>query len=162
VLEQGERLALVGRNGSGKSSLLRLIRGEDVPYSGHIRRASQLKISYLPQETSQLAGSMDDFINRGELDESLFKTILRKLDFERAAWEKDLSSLSEGQNKKVLLAKSLCEPGQLYLWDEPLNYIDLFSRLQIEEVLRLARPTMILIEHDAAFVAAVSTRQLEL
>ena len=162
TLAQGERLALSGKNGSGKSSLLKLIAGLDIPHRGGLRRASQLKISYLPQQTGWLSGDLRAFIRAHDLDESLFKTILRKLDFERLQFDKDMAAFSEGQKKKVLLAKSLCEEAQLYLWDEPLNYIDVFSRMQIEEVLRLAKPTMILVEHDAAFLQAVATRRLAL
>ena len=65
------------------------------------------------------------------IDESLFKAILRKLDFSRVQFEKNIEDFSEGQKKKVLIAKSLCEKSHLYIWDEPLNFIDVISRIQI-------------------------------
>ena len=69
---------------------------------------------------------------------------------------------SAGQKKKVLLARSLCESAHLYLWDEPLNYIDIFSRMQLEELLQKFRPTLLMVEHDAAFADAVADRIIEL
>lgn len=62
-------------------------------------------------------------------------TILRNLGFERTQFEIPLEQYSMGQKKKVLIAKSLCQKAHLYLWDEPLNYIDIFSRMQIEKLL---------------------------
>ena len=73
-----------------------------------------------------------------------------------------MEELSEGQKKKVLLAKSLCEQAHVYVWDEPLNYIDLFSRMQLEDMILKYRPTMILVEHDRAFVDKVATRVVRL
>ena len=68
-------------------------------------------------------------------------TILRKLDFPRAAFEGEMGAYSAGQKKKVLLAASLCRSAHLYVWDEPLNFVDLFSRIQMEELLLEYRPT---------------------
>ena len=73
-----------------------------------------------------------------------------------------MRTYSAGQKKKVLLAASLCEQAHLYLWDEPLNYIDIDSRIQIEELLKQYRPTMLLVEHDRAFCDAVAARTVEL
>ena len=73
-------------------------------------------------------------------------------------FEKDMSDFSEGQKKKVLIAKSLCEKAHLYIWDEPLNFIDIYSRMQIEELILEYRPTMVLVEHDLSFRERVGTR----
>ena len=83
--------------------------------------------------------------------------MLRKLDLERIQFEKDVSDYSAGQKKKVLLAKSLCEQAHLYVWDEPLNYIDVLSRIQVEELILNAGPTMIFVEHDEAFREKIAT-----
>ena len=91
-----------------------------------------------------------------------FLTLLRKLDFSRTQFEKDLSALSEGQKKKVFLARSLCQSAHLYLWDEPLNYVDVFSRIQIEDLIRNTDATFLLVEHDAAFLRAVDARTVAL
>lgn len=147
----GERVILNGRNGSGKSSLLKLLLKAPIDYTGTVTIGSGLVISYVPQDTSHLQGTLTEFAEKNNLEESLFKAILRKLDFERVQFEKDMKDFSAGQKKKVLIAKSLCEPAHLYIWDEPLNYIDIYSRIQIEEMITQFSPTMLLVEHDAAF-----------
>jgi len=96
------------------------------------------------------------------IDESLFKAILRKLDFTRVQFEKDMSDFSAGQKKKVLLARSLCEQAHVYIWDEPLNYIDILSRMQIEELITTYQPTMIFVEHDRIFCNNISTKTVQL
>ena len=84
------------------------------------------------------------------------------MDFERVQFEKDMADFSGGQKKKVLIAKSLCEKAHLYVWDEPLNFIDIYSRIQIENLICEFSPTMILVEHDAAFRGAVATETVEI
>jgi len=68
-----------------------------------------------------------------------------------------MSDYSAGQKKKVLLAHSLCQQANVYIWDEPLNYIDVLSRMQIEDLIRSHQPTMIFVEHDRAFCENVAT-----
>ncbi|NIK71670.1 Lsa family ABC-F type ribosomal protection protein [Paenibacillus sp. BK720] len=162
TIEQGERIALSGRNGSGKSSLLKLIVGEDLTYTGTFRKGSNLKISYVSQDTSHLRGNLTDYAREHGIDESLFKAILRKLDFSRIQFEKDISAFSGGQKKKVLIAKSLSEKAHLHVWDEPLNFIDVISRMQIEELLLEHTPTILFVEHDRAFCENIATKIVEL
>lgn len=161
-LHQGERIALCGRNGCGKSTLLKLIYGENISYSGELSVGSGLKISYVSQDTSHLKGDLSDYAYERNIDESLFKAILRKLGFERIQFEKDMADLSGGQKKKLLIAASLCEQAHLYIWDEPLNYIDVFSRMQIEELILQYEPTMLFVEHDSLFRDKIATGVLEL
>ncbi|AIF53107.1 Lsa family ABC-F type ribosomal protection protein [Pelosinus sp. UFO1] len=162
TIEQGDRVALYGKNGSGKSSLIKLICGENITYTGTFRKASQLKISYVSQDTSYLRGNLTDYATENDIDESLFKAILRKLDFSRIQFEKDMCDFSGGQKKKVLIAKSLCEKAHLYIWDEPLNFIDVISRMQIEELLLEYSPTILFVEHDTEFCQNVATKIFEL
>jgi lincosamide and streptogramin A transport system ATP-binding/permease protein len=162
ALRQGERLALSGKNGAGKSSVLQTICGLGAALTGEISIASNLVISYVPQSTEGLRGDFRGFLAESRLDETLFKAILRNMDFGREQFDKDLSELSQGQKKKMLLAKSLCEPAHLYVWDEPLNFIDVLSRVQVEELLLEYKPTMLLVEHDRAFLEKVCTGIVEL
>ncbi len=162
---EGDRAVLDGRNGSGKSTVIKAILGsDDAPdvRSGRIETASGLIISYVAQDTSWLMGSIDGFTDRYGLDATLFRAILRKLDFSRTHFEKEMQYYSEGQKKKVLLAKSLCEQAHLYIWDEPLNFIDVFSRMQIEELIMSYGLTMIFVEHDRAFTEKVATKRINL
>ena len=158
TVQQGDRVVLDGKNGSGKSSLLKLLVGEAIEHTGTIKVGSGLVISYVSQDTSYLSGTLSDFADRNGIDESLFKSILRKLDFERTQFEKEIQDFSGGQKKKVLIAKSLCEQAHLYVWDEPLNFIDVYSRMQIEQLINEFSPTMIFVEHDRTFRDAVATK----
>ncbi|MFD0713245.1 Lsa family ABC-F type ribosomal protection protein [Paenibacillus sp. GCM10027626] len=162
TIEQGERIALAGQNGSGKSSIIKFICGEELNYTGTFRKGSQLKISYVSQETSHLQGDLTDYAKGSGIDESLFKAILRKLDFSRLQFEKDMAFFSGGQKKKVLIAKSLCEQAHLHIWDEPLNFIDVISRMQIEELLLEHAPTILFVEHDREFCRNIATKTIEL
>ena len=159
-VDEGERVALIGKNGSGKSSILKLLIGEEIEYTGSLRVGSNLVISYISQDTSFLKGNLKDFAVRESIDESLFKAILRKLDFTRVQFEKGLEEFSEGQKKKVLIAKSLCQQAHLYIWDEPLNFIDVISRIQIEELILRHKPTMLFVEHDRSFNHSIATKQV--
>ncbi len=162
VIQAGDRIALCGENGTGKTSLLKLICGEEIPFKGALKKGSGLKISYVPQDTSYLMGNLTDFAREGNIDESLFKTILRKFDFPRVQFEKDMRDFSAGQKKKALVARSLCEQAHLYVWDEPLNYVDVISRMQIEELLKEFAPTVLFVEHDSAFSSHIATKTVEL
>lgn len=160
TIQRGERVALEGKNGSGKSSLLKLLLGEPVEHTGELTIGSGLVISYVPQNTDHLRGSLTEFAKQSQIEESLFKTILRKMDFQRAQFEKAIEDFSEGQKKKVLLARSLCQRAHLYIWDEPLNFIDVYSRMQIEELLCQFSPTMIFVEHDQVFQETIATKRI--
>ena len=153
-------MRLEGKNGAGKSSILKLIAGERLQYTGRLELASGLRISYVPQDTSFLKGNLFRYAKEQKVCESLLLAILRKLDFPRVQFEKDMENFSGGQKKKVLLATSLCQQAHLYLWDEPLNFIDVISRMQIEQVILQYAPTMLFVEHDSAFGDAIATRTI--
>ena len=157
-VRKGDRIVIDGSNGSGKSSLLKLVAGQPIDYTGSVMLGSGLMISYVPQDTSYLSGSLSEFAEKHELEECLFKAILRKMDFDRVQFEKDMRDFSGGQKKKVLIAKSLCEEAHLYVWDEPLNFIDVYSRMQIERLIMEFAPTMLLVEHDNAFRETVASK----
>lgn len=162
TIHRGDRLFLDGPNGSGKSSLLRLLADEPLDHSGRVRIASGLIISYVPQRTDALRGNVFDFAEAAQIDRTLFLSFLRKMGFPHDHFDRDMTTFSEGQKKKVLLAKSLSEQAHLYVWDEPLNYIDLASRLQIETLIKTYQPTMLLVEHDRAFRDAIATEVVTL
>jgi lincosamide and streptogramin A transport system ATP-binding/permease protein len=161
-VEQGDRIVLQGPNGSGKSSLIKLICGEEVPYSGELRLGNGLQISRVQQDTSGLHGKLSDLARQHGIEESLFLAMLAKLDVPKSQMEKDMASLSAGQKKKVLLAQSICQPAHLHIWDEPMNYIDVISRMQIEELLLTWKPTILFVEHDRTFCENVATKVISL
>ncbi len=141
---------------------MKKILGEEIESRGELFIASNLVISYVPQDVSRLFGGLLDYARERELPEHLFLALLRKLDFPRVQFEKDMSCYSEGQKKKVALAASLLAKAHLYIWDEPLNYIDIFSRMQLAELIRTYRPTMLLVEHDRSFLEEIGAEKVEL
>lgn len=168
TVRQGDRIALHGRNGCGKSTLIhRILEKADVgnfhstvSESGICETASGLVVSYISQDTSMLKGSISKYCKTRNLEESLFCAILRQLDMDRKQFLKNMEEYSEGQKKKVLIAASLLTPAHLYVWDEPLNYIDVFSRMQIEKLILQYRPTMLFVEHDQRFREKIATEIL--
>ncbi len=162
TVKQGERVALQGRNGCGKTTLLKLILGEPIDYSGTIYRASGLNLSYVSQSTADLHGSLAEYADAWDVDRSRFQTVLRKLGFSREQFKNPMERFSEGQKKKAVLARSLCQQAHLYIWDEPLNYIDVLSRMQIEELIVQYRPTLLFVEHDAVFCDKIATKIIKL
>lgn len=170
TIHTGERIALCGKNGCGKSTLIKMIlqkagwgdTGMTILEEGVCEAASGLVISYVGQDTAGLKGDVTSYCRKQNLDQSLFCAILRQLDFERVQFFKNMEDYSEGQKKKVLLAASLLTPAHLYIWDEPLNYIDVFSRMQIENLLLEYHPTMLFVEHDIRFREKVATKTVEL
>lgn len=162
TLSDGDCLCINGKNGAGKSSILKLLSGEVLTCTGKFGIAPGIKISYLPQQFGFLGGSLFEFIEKAALDKTIFLTTLNKLNFPQELFEQDIRTYSSGQKKKVLLAKSICEQAHLYIWDEPLNYIDVLSRIQIENMILKNKPTLILVEHDKTFTETVATSFLNL
>ena len=160
TLEQGDRIALLGGNGCGKSSLLKLILGQPIPHSGEVRLGNGLTVSYVSQDASALEGSLSDYALAQNVEEHLLKAMLSKLGFAKAQFEKNMAQFSAGQKKKVLLAASLCQNTHLHIWDEPMNYIDVISRIQIEELLLTFRPTILFVEHDKVFCEKIATKTI--
>ena len=161
-VRRGDRLRLTGGNGSGKSSVLRAICGEDVSYEGRVSLGSGVIISRVEQDAEGLRGSLREYADGFDIDYSLFLTILRKLDFGRSSFELPLESLSCGQRKKAAIARSLCQRAHLYIWDEPLNFVDVLSRMQIERLVLEYCPTLIFVEHDGAFGDRVGTGEIKI
>lgn len=173
-IRNGDRVVLQGANGCGKSSIIKALlqnleekadtayteatqRKMQIVYDGTLETANGLKVSYISQDTSHLHGTLEEYAKEQNLDYTLFLALLRKLDFSRGQFEKRIEEYSQGQKKKVLIAGSLCTQAHLYIWDEPLNYIDVFSRMQIENLILEFTPTMLLVEHDKTFIEKIGT-----
>lgn len=103
-----------------------------------------------------------DFAEAQGLDYTVFLNNLHKLGMPRDVFNTRIELMSMGQRKKVELAKSLSLPAELYIWDEPLNYLDVFNQEQLERLISAVQPTMLLIEHDQTFIERVATKVVAL
>ncbi|MBT8806889.1 ABC transporter ATP-binding protein [Lactobacillus delbrueckii subsp. bulgaricus] len=121
-----------------------------------------LKISYLPQDLSSYHGYLPAFAKEHHLDYEHFLNQLKKLGLEREAFKQKIEEMSQGQKKRVALAKSLTEEASLYLWDEPANYLDLFNQDQLIKLMAKEQPAMLLVDHDQAFIEAVAKERVNL
>ena len=157
-VNNGDRVAIIGKNGIGKTSILKLILGEKIQYNGEFKVANDLKISYVSQNTDYLKDNLKSFAQENKIDESIFKAMLVKMGLSKNDFDTNIQDMSEGQKKKVLIAKSISEQANIYIWDEPLNYIDILTREQIEDTILNYNPTIIFVEHDERFIEKIATK----
>lgn len=161
-INTGDRAVLIGKNGCGKTSLLKLLLGENISYDGIFKVSNNIKISYVSQDTSHLKGTLKQYTIDCNVDEAIFKAMLFKMGVSKNEFDTDLSNMSEGQKKKVLIARSISETADIYIWDEPLNYIDIQSREQIENMILKYKPTMFFVEHDEMFMEKIATKKIKM
>lgn len=165
-LEQGQQIVIKGDNGSGKSSLIKAIQKQDGinVTGGSIYLANNLKVNYLKQLENKSNDNitLKKFSENNSLEYNELLNVLHKLGVERNTFTNRICDLSAGQKKKVFLAKCLLKPANLYLWDEPLNYLDTFNQDQIIQLIKDYRPTMLIIEHDSRFIEEIDAEIVEL
>ena len=162
-ISSGERVCLVGRNGEGKSTLLKLIAGEIKPDSGEIITQKHLKLARLQQDVSETySGSVQEVIEL-TLPKNGSKHIAdRAISNLQLDSKSEFSQLSGGLKRRTLLAATLASMPDILLLDEPTNHLDIESILYIEDMLLRWNGTLIFVSHDRAFVRKLSTRILEL
>lgn len=162
-LMRGHQIVITGKNGIGKSSLFKAITNTFAgTITGKLHSADKISISYLSQIEQSNNLSLKDFAQKHHLNYADFLNILHKLGTERDIFTNSINQMSSGQQKKVYLAKSLLEPANLYLWDEPLNYLDVFNQEQIIQLIKKYHPTMLVIEHDQRFIDELGAQVIHL
>ncbi|WP_419962490.1 hypothetical protein [Psychrobacillus sp. BM2] len=102
------------------------------------------------------------FANNYHLDYTLFLNNLRILGVERDVFNVPIENMSNGQKKKIEFAKSLGIPAEFYIWDEPLNYLDVINQTQIETMLSEYKPTLLFVEHDQTFISNIASKTVEI
>ncbi|TSO26456.1 ribosomal protection-like ABC-F family protein [Lactobacillus sp. LL6] len=159
-----EILALQGKNGSGKTTLVNylLSKNQQIQTSGKVVIQSGLKISYLPQNFTEYHGNLKDFAHKQKISYEELLNNLRKMGFKRETFNVAIEEMSMGQQKRVAIAKSLAEEANLYIWDEPANYLDIYNQNQLIELLKTIKPAMLLIEHDKHFIDQVADEKISL
>jgi lincosamide and streptogramin A transport system ATP-binding/permease protein len=162
-VKRNQRVALSGENGIGKTALIHTLLGIFTGVtSGEVRKPERLTISFVRQDFEGNTGTLQEFVEDHHLDFETFLSNLKKLGMERSVFKNKIENMSMGQRKKVELAKSLGEEAELYIWDEPLNYLDVINHEQLEKIIREKNPTMLFIEHDQTFVDRVATQVVQL
>ena len=147
---KGERIALIGPNGCGKSSVIKKIIENF--YS------SQIKISYIEQEIFYENEILKDYLLKQNIDLSEFGRFLASFDMRGEVLYRNLLEFSQGEKRKIALALSIYSKADFYIWDEPLNFLDLDLIEKLEEAILRDKPTMIFVEHDRNFVEKVATK----
>ncbi|GMG71022.1 ribosomal protection-like ABC-F family protein [Tetragenococcus halophilus] len=162
-IEQGQRLAIQGANGSGKSSIIQFLLDEFTGVaSGKATFAHDLSISYVRQNYEDNTGTLQEFAQAHHLSYEELLNNLHKLGVERKVFANRIEKMSLGQRKRVELAKSLATPAELFIWDEPLNYLDVFNHEQLEAVIQSVQPSMLVVEHEATFLKNIATKMIYL
>jgi len=168
-IDPGERVCLVGRNGTGKTSIMRVISGEEKPQSGDITKPNGVVLTRLPQEVPDgIIGTVYEVIHAGlriggtEEDWEADVRVEDLMQEMKLPAEKEFQSLSGGMKRRVLLARALVGQPDVLLLDEPTNHLDLESILWLENFLLKVRPTLFFVTHDRAFLRKLSTRIVEL
>jgi ATP-binding cassette subfamily F protein uup len=162
-VERGERVCLLGVNGTGKSSLLRLIARESNPDKGEISYAQGIRVTRLPQQVpTHLQGRVFDIVCPDPDDEKQTleaRQIISRLHLDPTA---DFGTLSGGTRRRVLLAQALLGSPDVVLLDEPTNHLDLESIAWLEAFLLQYCRTFLFVTHDRAFLRRMATRVIEL
>ncbi len=168
-IDEGERVCLVGRNGSGKTSLMRLLTGEETPQEGEIIKPSGVVLTRLPQEVPpEISGTVHDVIRHGlrhgGTEEEWQADVRQEELMEEMGLPvtEEFTALSGGMKRRVLLARALVGQPDVLLLDEPTNHLDLESILWLEAFLLKAKPTLFFVTHDRAFLRRLATRIVEL
>lgn len=163
TLDEGHRVALVGRNGAGKSTVMKIIAGLKRPDSGSVALTNNRRVAYLPQEVrqdDQRTGT--DYFQEADLLPHQFFPVLEGLKVPQAVADRRLVEMSGGQRTKILLTRFLLEPSDILLLDEPTNNLDIPSLLWLEAFLSSSKKAMIIISHDLVFLNQVANRVFEL
>jgi ABC transport system ATP-binding/permease protein len=171
-IERRERLGLVGRNGVGKSTLLKIIAGLVPPDEGDVVREQGLRVAYLSQEvpdgtTGTVAGivsQVDNLRAHAPAEEEWqlrvrVDTILTRMSLDPEA---QFETLSAGLKRRVLLAKGLVQDPEIVLLDEPTNHLDVDTIAWLEEFLATYSGTLVFVTHDRSFLRRLSTRIIEI
>ncbi len=172
-IESGERVGLLGRNGMGKSTLLKLVNGDLLPHDGNIARQQNLQTAYLPQEVPQnLTGSVSEIVATGleavttVLDDEhqwqrqlKVQQIISRMQLDPAA---KFETLSAGLKRRVFLARGLVRQPELLLLDEPTNHLDIEAIDWLENFLKRWGGTLLFVTHDRVFLQHLTTRIVEL
>ena len=161
TVSAGERVAIVGPNGSGKTSLLKALLGELRPLSGRVKLGPRVTVRYYDQHLADLDPAktvLTELQDAFGLPEETLRTFLGRLLFSGDDAFKTIRSLSGGEKSRVALAKLMLDDAGLLLLDEPTNHLDIPAQEMLEEALQDFEGTIVFVSHDRYFIDAIATR----
>ena len=160
ILTYGEKVALIGKNGVGKTSLIKMILGEDLQFSGEIKLGSSILIGYIPQNIifENNKTILDFFLDDNSFTETQARTKLAKYGFRGESVFKKISFLSGGEKVRLLLIKLIQKDIKFLILDEPTNHIDVDTRELLEEALAEYSGTVLFVSHDRYFINKLADR----
>ena len=162
-VNDGDKIGVIGVNGTGKSTFLKIIAGIEVPDEGQIVKGRSVTVEYLPQIPEFLENdTIISYVIRGKKNssEAQAKTILNKLGI--SDFEADINTLSGGQKKRIALARVLVEPAEVLILDEPTNHLDNDMVIWLENYIKKFKGELIMVTHDRYFLDNVTNRIVEL
>ena len=159
-IQEGDKVGIIGINGTGKSTLLKMLAGEEVPETGQIIMQNNVRLAYLPQnpqfpENATILSYIQDCEAEWKVQSNLTQLGITE-------YEKQIAVLSGGQRRKVALAKILAQDFDILLMDEPTNHLDEAMISWLEEYLKSFRGTVLMVTHDRYFMDKVTNRILEI
>lgn len=159
-VQEGDKVGIIGINGTGKSTLLKMLAGEEVPQTGQIIMQNNVRLAYLPQnpqfpENATILSYIQDCEAEWKVQSNLTQLGITE-------YEKQIAVLSGGQRRKVALAKILAQDFDILLLDEPTNHLDEAMISWLEEYLKSFRGTVLMVTHDRYFMDKVTNRILEI
>jgi ATPase subunit of ABC transporter with duplicated ATPase domains len=166
TIQRGERWAVMGKNGTGKTTLLRMIAGALPPDEGHVKLGASLKMGYFAQQAFQVLNPDLTIWEQMQSDfphESIgaLRSLLGAFQFSGDEVEKQIRSLSGGERSRLVIARMLLHPPNFLVLDEPTNHLDLVTKDLLIQTLRNFEGTMIFVSHDRSFLRGLSNRVLE-
>ncbi|GIN40180.1 ribosomal protection-like ABC-F family protein [Heyndrickxia oleronia] len=165
IVKRGDRIAIIGRNGTGKTTLLKLLTGKLEPCIGEVKRNPQLKIGYFMQELEGLNGEetiLEQVLSLPNMTQTEARTILACFLFHREDVFKKVKDLSMGEKCRVAFVKLYFSQANLLVFDEPTNYLDIETRERIEEALVMYPGAVIMVSHDLFLLRKVANRVIAL
>lgn len=167
-INEGDKIGILGVNGSGKSTFLKIIAGLEEPDHGNIVRNNRTDLAYLAQNTEFEEGDTAlSYVMRGKVSsnpnwnlEAEARTILKKLNVRDA--EAVMEPLSGGEKKRIALAKTLLAPAKVLILDEPTNHLDSRMVMWLEEYLKKYKGVLIMVTHDRYFLDRVTNKIVEI